>query len=317
MAAPKEESRLISVIMPCFNAERFVAKAVDSVLNQTYPSVELIVVDDGSTDCSLDILRSYGEQIRVLSQSNRGPYPARNSGVKVSRGEFIAFLDADDYWSTDFLEEMFHALKESRAVLTYCGWQNVGLPDRQSDPYIPPDYEAQNKLKMFLRSAAPWPIHAALVRRRIFEEVEGFHEDLPTCMDYDLWLRIGAARPIKRVPKVMAFYRHHNSSRLTSKQWRQARNVWLIKKKFVRSFPEIVASIHRKQLRQLINGALLQRGYNAYWKRDLVSAHKIFRIALLAGGWDLKDLKYLVPALLPANMYRFLIKRADRGFLRS
>lgn len=302
---------LISVIMPCFNGEKYLREAIESVRQQTYPHVELIVVDDGSTDGSRDILREYGEQVVFLEQENRGPYPARNLGIEASRGESVAFLDADDYWRADCLELLHKALAGSNAAVSYCGWQNIGLAGGRGAPYVPPDYEAGNKAEQFLRAAAPWPIHAALVRRSVLEEVGGFDLQWPTCMDYDLWLRIGFSRPIVRVEEVLAFYRHHNEGQITSKQWRQAKNSWLVKKKFVESNPAAVAGIPPARLKELIDGGLLRRGYDAYWKRDLVSAQKIFRMALRAGGWGVKDMKYLLPALLPEKLYQSLIGKSD------
>ena len=308
---------LISVVMPCFNAENFLRQAIDSALCQTYQNIELIVVDDGSTDTSRQILSSYGDRIRVIDQANRGPYPARNRGVSISRGEYIAFLDADDYWSPDCLAELHGALTGSNAVLAYCGWQNVGLAGGRGEPHVPPDYDAENKLEFFLRSAAPWPIHAALLRRSVWDEVGGFDESLGTCMDYDLWLRTAATRPIKRVAKVMAFYRHHQRGQITSVQWRQAQNTWLVKTRFAREHPDAVRPLGPERVKDLIDGGLLRRGYDAYWRRDLISARRIFRMALRIGQWELKDLKYLLPALLPERAYLALIAKADSGSKRG
>jgi glycosyltransferase involved in cell wall biosynthesis len=304
---------LISVVMPCFNAEEYLREAVDSVLAQTYPRVELIVVDDGSTDKSRDILNEYGSRIRVIAQANRGPYPARNLGVSESRGELLAFLDADDWWTTDCLEKLHAALvARPDAALAYCGWQNVGFSGGQGAPHVPPDYELEDKATRFLRAASPWPIHAALVRREAFEEVGGFDLDLHSCMDYDLWLRIAVSRPIVLVPEVMAFYRRHVSGQITSAQWRQARNVWKVKRKFLREHPELTQHLQPAEIRGLVDGGLLARAYDNFWRRDLVSAQKIFRMALFTGAWKAKDLPYLVPAWLPAPLYQWLINHRDR-----
>lgn len=304
----------ISVIMPCYNARAYVREAIDCVLGQTYPNVELIAVDDGSTDDTCDILREYGSRIRTLEQPNQGPYPARNLGLKHVTGELVAFLDADDYWTKNCLERLANAVvAHPEAALAYCGWQNIGLKGPRGEPYVPPEYEQHDKLERFLRAASPWPIHAALVRKAVLDEVGGFDTHWKTCMDYDLWLRVAVARPIVRVPEVLAFYRHHTEGQITSTQWRQARNVWLVKKNFVAGAPRLAASLPSKKLRELIDGGLLQRGYDAYWRRDLVSAQKIFRLSVRAGGWRLADLKYLLPALLPSGLYRFLVGRADRS----
>lgn len=308
---------LISVIMPCFNAAPYVEEAVVSVMRQSYPNVELIVVDDGSTDGSYEIAARLAKQhpsrIRHLMQANAGPYVARNHGLRLARGDYVAFLDADDWWRDDFLERMLAAIQEDDAcALVYCGWQNVGLEGGRGAPYVPPDYEQEDKVKRFLQAASPWPIHAALVRKTVLDEVGGFDLDLPTCMDYDLWLRIAVSRRIRRVPEVMAFYRHHRGGQIISTQWRQARNVWLVKRKFLREHPDLVRHLSRSELRQLVDGALLRRGYDTFWRRDLVSSQRIFRMSLLAGGWRARDLYYLLPALLPTRWYQALIRLRDR-----
>jgi glycosyltransferase involved in cell wall biosynthesis len=308
---------LVSVIMPCFNAASFIEAAVASVMRQTHPAVELIVVDDGSSDDSPAIVERLAQQhpgrIRLARQANAGPYPARNHGLTLARGGFIAFLDADDWWDETFVDKLLAPLLADDSIaLAYCGWQNVGVEGGRGEPYVPPDYEREDKAARFLRAAAPWPIHAALVRRSAIDAAGGFDTDLPTCMDYDLWLRVGVAHPIRLVPEVLAFYRHHQSGQITSTQWRQARNTWLVKRKFVREHPALVRHLSPATLRQLIDGGLLQRGYDNFWRRDLVSAQRIFRMSFAKGGWSAKDLKYLLPALLPPGLYRRLVQGRDR-----
>ena len=305
---------LISVIMPCYNAAGFLSEALESVLGQTYPSIELIVVDDGSTDDSLAILRGYGDRIKLVTQPNQGPYPARNNGLEHAAGEYIAFLDADDWWRPDCLEKLHEALDRCNScALSYCGWHSVGLKGKRGEPYVPPDYELQDKATRFLKGAAPWPIHAALVRRGVIDEVGGFDLDLGTCMDYDLWLRIAVAKPIVRVPEVLAFYRHHDSGQITSTQWKQAKNSWLVKRKFLREHPELAAHLSPSDRRDLVDGGLLRRGYDNFWRRDLLSAQKIFRQSLVVGGWRFRDLRYLLPALLPFKIYQWIAGTRDRS----
>jgi glycosyltransferase involved in cell wall biosynthesis len=308
----------VSVVMPCFNAERYLEQAVRSVMDQTLHGVELIVVDDGSSDQSPRIVSrlqaEFGDRIVHASQANAGPYAARNHGLRLARGAFVAFLDSDDWWAPDCLEKLHAALlADADAALAYCGWQNIGLEGGRGAPYVPPDYELEDKATRFLRAAAPWPIHAALVRRSVIDEVGGFDLDLPTCMDYDLWLRIAVARPIRLVPEVLAFYRHHQSGQITSTQWRQARNSWLVKRKFVRQHPQLVRHLSRGALKDLIDGSLLRRGYDNFWRRDLESAQRIFRMSLVKGGWRAKDLVYLLPSLLPPALYRKVVLSRDRG----
>jgi len=297
----------ISVVMPCYNAEAHLADSIESVLAQSHPDVELIIVDDGSTDNSQSILESFSDRITHLSQKNKGPGPARNKGIAQATGEYVAFLDADDYWDQDCLQELFQALAGTDAALSYCGWQNVGGPANRSQPYIPPNYETFDKAERFLQTAAPWPIHAALVRHDILKAVGCFDEQWPTCMDYDLWLKIGTSAPIILVEKVLAYYRHHGSTQITSNQWRQARNVLSVKKHFIKLHPERVTHLDKQALRNLTYGAYLNRGFDAYWKRDLISAHHIFRHCLAERYFQAKQLKYLLLALLPQKLFIKLV----------
>lgn len=298
--------------MACYNAERFVAEAVRSVLAQTWADTELIVVDDGSTDGSLAALGEFGDRIQIIRQQNQGPYPARNRGAAAATGEFLTFLDADDWWDATCLAKLHAALARAPdAAVAYCGWQNVGAAGSQGVPYVPPDYEAECKIEHLLGSGAPWPIHAALIRRAVFAEIGGFDTTLMTCMDYDLWLRAAATRRVVRVPEVLAFYRFQVTGQISSTHWRQAENTWRIKKKYLAAHPAIAEDLGPNRIAKWVDGALLRRGYDLYWKRDLFSAHKVFRLALSAGAFTRKDLKYLLPTLLPFFLYQLLVKAAD------
>jgi|GEM_PF-279329 len=308
----------ISVVMPCFNAALYLKSSIDCVLSQTYPNIELIVIDDGSTDNSKEILKKYGTQITTLFQNNQGPGPTRNRGIEIATGEFIAFLDSDDYWDARCLELLYVALKNSDAALSYCGWQNVGGREDRCQPYIPPDYEQGDKVEQFLKSAAPWPIHAALVRHDILDHVGGFvggFNESQGCEDYDLWLRIGTQWSIKLVKEVLAFYRHHSSGQITSKQWRQAKDVLQVKLNYIKNHPALIKHLSEQRLKELTTGSYLKRGYDAYWKRDLVSAHRIFRVCLNNGYYQAGDLKYLLPAILSEALFKQCVGLMDKSLL--
>ncbi|GAB0149024.1 MULTISPECIES: glycosyltransferase [Marichromatium] len=302
----------ISVIMPCYNCARFVAEAVDSVLAQTHPAVELIVVDDGSSDDSLRILEGYGARIRLLRQPNRGPYVARNLALRHAEGRYLAFLDADDWWLPETLERLHRALREAEADIAYCGWQNVGEGIRAA-PHVPPERDRRALLEHAVRSC-PWPIHGVLVRSALVQGVGGFSERRRTAMDYDLWLRLlGLTDRVVRVPEVLAFYRWHDSGQISAVKWRQVLDAWEVQRRFVAEHPGLLDWIPARRLRALIDDQLRDQAYRALWRRDLVSAQRLFRHALRVGALGRGDIVHALGALLPGSLYRALIGARDRG----
>lgn len=115
-----DANSLVSVIIPNYNQEKYISRAIDSILGQTYPEIEIIVVDDGSTDSSEFIIERYGKRISSVRKNNGGAASARNSGISKSKGKYICFLDADDYLNENFIFEQVTALQQSGNLLVYC-----------------------------------------------------------------------------------------------------------------------------------------------------------------------------------------------------
>ncbi len=302
---------LISVIMPCYNASSYVEEAIASVMGQTYRNVELIVVDDGSSDASATLVQDLADRhsgrIQLLHTSRLGPFPARNFALKHSHGKYLAFLDADDWWLPTTLERLYGALADGSADLAYCGWQNVG-EGITSEPYVPPEYEAGDPVAAFLR-ACPWPIHAALTTKALVTRLGGFSERRFSAMDYDFWLRaLGLTRRIKRVPEVLAFYRWHGKSQVSAVKWRQVLDALAAQQDFIRANPALVRHLSPAKLRDLTEGQVLRQAYRAFWKRDLLSAQKLFRHVAARLAFSFKDIRHVLAALLPLPLYRRLVR---------
>ncbi|GAB4178250.1 MAG: hypothetical protein Fur0039_21980 [Rhodocyclaceae bacterium] len=310
---------LVSVIMPCHNAAPYVAEAVASVFAQTHRPVQLIVADDGSTDGSGGIVEELARQhvsnMILIHTDHIGPYPARNAALRRATGEFISFLDADDWWDATALEKLHAAMAASGADIAYCGWQNVG-EQVHAEPYVPPEYEKADPVERFL-SSCPWPIHGALVRRSLLDRLGGFSERRYASMDYDFWLRaIGLTRRIVRVPEVLAFYRWHGAGQVSAVKWRQVLDALAAQQDFIREHRDLVAHIPAARLRDLTDGQVLRQAYRAFWKRDLESAHKLFRHAAAARAFSFADLSHILPASLPMPLYRRLVAVIDRKAAR-
>lgn len=274
---------------------------------QTVRDWELIAIDDGSTDHTLTWLRAQTDpRLRVHSQPNQGVSAARNAGLASASGLYVAFLDADDTWDTRFLEKMMAALLlNPDAVLAYCGWQNVGLPGERNKPFVPPDYEAPSKRET-LFAGCRWPIHAALTRREAILSAGGFDTRLKNAEDYALWLEIAGMQPIVRVPDVLAFYHFHGTGQASNSQVRAALHLLAAQQAYLDRHPEFATQLGNAR-RALMYDPLMQKGYAAYWKRDLPAARVIFRRVMQAGFGGVRDWLHMLPSLLPLRIHRFLL----------
>lgn len=209
----------ISVIIPVFNGANTISKTLDSVLGQTYQNWEIVVVNDGSTDETLDTLRQYqhihpelGERFRILSFANAGVSISRNRGIAVARGEYIAFLDADDLWTPEKLEDQWGALqKDPRSAVAYSFTERIDeqgklLGERMARCYEGDVYTELLELNFVASGSNP------LVKRSALDAVGEFKQDLHWAEDWDLWLRLARQFNFVCVPKFQVLYRKRSSS---------------------------------------------------------------------------------------------------------
>ncbi len=185
----------ISVIIPTYNRAELVLRAVDSVLAQTFEDFELIVVDDGSTDDTVSALKPYKDRLRLIVQSHAGVSAARNHGLSIAQSELIAFLDSDDYWLPEKLDVQARFFSKNPKALicqTEETWFRHGRRVNPGTKHRKPSGEAfYRSLELCLISPS-----SVMMRRKLFETVGTFDENLPACEDYDLWLRVTARYPV-------------------------------------------------------------------------------------------------------------------------
>jgi glycosyltransferase involved in cell wall biosynthesis len=198
----------ISVIIPAYNAERTIQETVKSVLEQTFSDFELIIIDDGSTDRTLDLIQKIAvPRIRCFSYENGGVAVARNRGIFHAMGEFIAFLDADDLWTSDKLERQFKALEEhSEAAVAY-SWtyfldENENNSYADTSSFYEGDVYANLLVKNFLHNGSN-----CLVRKQAIDAVGLFDGTLTHCEDWDFYIRLAFIYPFVLVPKPQVIYR--------------------------------------------------------------------------------------------------------------
>jgi len=211
-----EEPELVSVVIPCYNQAHFLGETIESVLSQSYPRVEVIVVDDGSTDNANEVAASY-DGVKYLRQENSGVATARNVGLKLSRGEFIVFLDGDDRLLRDALRTNVEYLKshpECAFVSGQCRFiESQGNPLPTPEPYrISGDCYAS-----LLRYQYIWTASEVMYRRSVFNSVLGFDPSLKALnvsnsYDLELYLRISRQFSVGIHEHVIVEYRQHSTN---------------------------------------------------------------------------------------------------------
>lgn len=213
---------LVSVIIPTYNADKFIEEAIQSVLAQTYRMYEIIVVDDGSTDNTKEVLRKYQDKIRCIFQANCGPSAARNAGIKIAQGEYICFLDADDLWTSDKLEVQVSYLNRYPDIAfvfsdhidikgdepcssTFLASKKV-LEDLSTPDGVIPNGFVRLLQENFISTPT------VIVKKICFDKAGLFDEELWSVEDRDLWIRMAANFRLACLPKVVCKRRVHQAN---------------------------------------------------------------------------------------------------------
>ena len=218
------EQALVSVIIPVFNGEKYIRCAIDSVLEQDYKPIEIIVIDDGSSDATLEILRDLGNEISIYQQPNKGSAAARNLGIRMAKGSYVAFLDADDYWFPGKISAQMEALLATGCKMAFSRFLfwNVSDDDAWPDPASllvqdPAGPEGNSLVEPrwvyadLLLDCLVWT-STVLVHKDELIRIGGFNEDLRKGQDYDLWLRLSRTVQMAYLGQVTALYRIHVES---------------------------------------------------------------------------------------------------------
>lgn len=271
---------LVSVIIPTYNSGKFVTRAVQSVLEQSYPHHEVIVIDDGSTDATKDVLHEFDGHITYLYQQNSGPSAARNAGIKVARGEYICFLDADDLWTPNRLEVQLAFMEDHRDIgLVFSDFEEFDADETFRKSFLAekmfrPDIVSQIPIreaftKLVIENFIP--TSTVMVRRECFQKAGLFDERFLLRHDRDEWLRISAYFGIACLPKILCKKRKHDSN---ISRDREGTIRFLIKvfekNRFL--FPDLApTAVWKKQLAK----SYLGLGYHLLYKNEKKEARQV------------------------------------------
>lgn len=204
---------LVTVVIPAYNAEAFLLQAISSVLSQTHRDLELIVVDDGSTDESRELALSISDpRVSVHTGPNRGPSAARNVGLRQAVGEFVAFLDADDYWLPEKLEKQLSVMEHDPACLGVGALMRYESLDGKALGTAGHVIGVDDQESIAGGRLMPFTLSSTLFRKFAVDALGGFDESLEVAADLDLMARLVALGPISCVPEVLGAYRVHDGS---------------------------------------------------------------------------------------------------------
>jgi glycosyltransferase involved in cell wall biosynthesis len=243
---------MISIIIPVYNRQEFIKRSIDSVLDQIYKDFELIIVDDGSSDLTPDILKTYKDKIKVITTKNQGVSSARNLGIKASSGEWICFLDSDDVWQSDKLQCQIEFHKLHPHILfshTFEKWVRNDKEIKQKAIHKKPNGWCFEDNLAFCKIAPS----TVMIYRSILDSVGLFDESLEVCEDYDLWLRVLREYEVGLVEDVLTtkYAGHDDQLSFKHHSMDKFRIEALLKHK---ELPQVIDEI-KKKAKILINGA--------------------------------------------------------------
>jgi len=299
----------VDVIVPCYNVEHYIRRALDSVLAQTHQDFSLYAVNDGSTDNTVQVLETYAPRCVSISQAHAGPAAARNRAIRESVSPFIAFIDSDDEWLPEKLERQIFLLRRNESLGMVCSHCLISESGSEENQHIVADTAPHNGrlFRHLVRNCFVFT-PTVVVRRRCLEEIGLFNEALPVSEDFNLWLRVAARWEIAVVPEVLAIVKKRlgSLSVTTSSEERLRSGVGALE--HVRSSCSGLSPVEQDALRLALaeriyfyGSYLLSTGAKTASRKHLASA-----LELQANHW--RAAAKLALSFLPGEIYGSLAR---------
>lgn len=247
---------LVSIIMPAYNAQEFIAEAIESVLLQTYPEWELIIIDDGSSDKTLEIAQSFAgkeSRIKLIAQTNQGVSVARNNGIQSAKGTYITFLDADDFYLPRFLQKMTSELESSNCDLIQCGYVFERVAMTISYPLTEGNLlEIWALHKYFMVYPSAFMVKHDLLKQHhlLFDQQQKMSED------FAFIVKCAVYGKAKIIPDILTFYRHNQASVSIDINGAKARNDVNTRQAILAFVKQHYHASHKQQVCQFLEGAM-------------------------------------------------------------
>ncbi|MEH2297126.1 glycosyltransferase [Nostoc sp.] len=314
----------ISVIIPSYNSEKTIKTTIESVLSQSFSDLELIIINDGSTDSTLEIISNFQDsRIKIFSFENSGGNISRNRGLKHAAGKFVSFLDADDIWTADKLARQLQALQENLGVMVAYSWTDYIDENGEfllSGMHITVNGDVYEKLLVsnFLENGSN-----ALIQRVAIIELGGFDESLNAGQDWDMWLRLACKFDFVCVPSVQILYRISPNS-LSSNLARQEKGCLQVLKKAYQVRPltdKNICSLSLANLYMYLTCKALQQPFSPYkgtlaarfiWKYLLNDSSRFKRINLILKLLFKIAVILILPTTLSTRLLTSMKRRAKK-----
>lgn len=256
---------LFSIVIPTYNREQVLLRAVRSVLNQTFKDFEIIVVDDGSTDNTKEVIASLNEKrLKYVLQKNQGATVARNTGIENAQGEYVSFLDSDDAWEPTMLEEQLRAYMADDEV--GCVYTNVCVitSDGKKHPFSKPLGACDNSYKEILQQGYMAPTSVLSAKREVLVRVGMFDIELPASQDDDICFKLSKNCKVTFVPKVLGNMYVGQQNRISVNYDKVARGWWMLWQKYEKDIVENCGSgIMKEKYYDVVRRFALAKNYNS------------------------------------------------------
>jgi|WetSurMetagenome_2_1015567.scaffolds.fasta_scaffold00064_36 glycosyltransferase involved in cell wall biosynthesis len=294
----REPDKLVSVIISCYNYGGYLADCVESALAQTYKNIEVIVVNDGSTDNTDDVMQRYlsDSRIRYISQKNAGQANAKNTGIKNARGAFLAFLDADDRWEADKLEKQIPLFSDPSVGVVYCRAKYIDQDGREFDYNMTSHY-----LQPRRGHVTEWLIFdnfiqfsSTVVRKECIDQLGGQDESLNMGTDWDHWLRISTKYRFDFADEQLFYYRMGHTGQMSRNKEERQRCSDRIMATFIKNHPNVLSA---QTVRRAYAFTFCNRG-EYLRSRDMNKSNRYFMDAVLKNPCDGRAYKGLLKNIL-------------------
>ena len=298
----------VSVILPVYNGQAFLREALESILRQTYRNVEIIAIDDGSTDASLEILQEYREKISVHTQENSGVCVARNRGVEIASGDLIAFMDQDDIWYEHKLERQVEELRSSEQVaFVYSDFDLIDSRGRITQKCALAEMKADWMRPFIGGHLHPYP-STVLMKRSLFVQVGGFDSTFKenTHEDVDLWVRVHDEAPFSFIPEPLVQYRRDHRHHKQKK-----RSFDVESENYFQLYQTLKARFHsdpskKEAMDRVLSMVLANKGKKLAHEGRFTEARTQFREAHRLNPSNKRNRRRYLRTFLPSSWHRFI-----------